>query len=210
MIFQKVQTLIQNHFLNFDNIKEERKLDLNALAIWMQQQLLQNRYLNIIVICTHNSRRSHLGQILLALSSDYYKVSGINAFSGGTEATAFNYRMVNALSDVGFQINTLKDGNNPTYNITWGDSDTQRLNNIFSKPYNDKANPQEHFMAILVCDSAAQNCPVVSGAIKRVALTYRDPKEFDDTEFESKAYIEKINEMGREFFYLMSLIPIDK
>ena len=206
MIFSQVQTLIQNHFLNFDNINEERKLDLDDLAKWIHQQLLQNRYLNAIVICTHNSRRSHLGQLLLALAADYYQVSGINAYSGGTEATAFNYRMLNALSEAGFKIDTIKEGDNPNYFIAWGDSETQNLRNIFSKHYNDKVNPQAHFLAILVCDSAAQNCPVVNGASKRVALTYKDPKDFDGTKQEKEAYQEKIFEMGKELFYLVNRV----
>ncbi len=206
MIFQQVQTLIQNHFLNFDNINEERKKDLDNLAKWIQQQLLQNRFLNTIVICTHNSRRSHLGQILLSLASDYYHVSGINAYSGGTEATAFNSRMVNALSEVGFRIDINKESDNPIYSIAWGNSETQHLKNIFSKTYNDQVNPQANFLAILVCDSAAQNCPVVIGASKRVALTYKDPKDFDGTNQEKEAYQEKIFEMGTEIFYLLNQV----
>lgn len=206
MIFQQVQTLIQNHFLNFDNINEERKKDLDNLAKWIQQQLLQNRFLNTIVICTHNSRRSHLGQILLSLASDFYHVTGINAYSGGTEATAFNSRMVNALSEVGFRIDINKESDNPIYSIAWGNSETQHLKNIFSKTYNDQVNPQANFLAILVCDSAAQNCPVVIGASKRVALTYKDPKDFDGTNQEKEAYQEKIFEMGTEIFYLLNQV----
>lgn len=209
MIFPKIQDQIQNHFLEFENIAPERRHDLQNLAVWMQQQLLHNQYLNIIVICTHNSRRSHLGQALLAIAADYYQVSGINAYSGGTEATAFNYRMVNAFRETGIHVIKITEGENPKYNIDWGDLDTQRLHNIFSKPYNHEVNPQNNFMAILVCDSADQNCPIVTGASKRVSLPYKDPKDFDDTEIESSAYIEKIHEMGREFFYLISLIPID-
>lgn len=203
MINPKVQNLIQTHFLYYDAIASERRKELEDLAIWMQQQLLKNRYLNTIVICTHNSRRSHLGQILLAIAADYFKLTGLNAYSGGTQATAFNTRMINALQKEGLEFTLISPGDNPIYNVTWGDSEVEKLTGVCSKIYTDKINPQENFLALMVCDSAAQYCPVVIGNSKRVALTYQDPKDFDDTELESKAYQDKIYEMGREFFYLI-------
>lgn len=206
MIYPKLLNHIQKHFLNFETIAPERCQDLQNLALWMKQQLLRDLYLNTIVICTHNSRRSHLGQVLLAIAADYYQTSGINAYSGGTEATEFNYRMVSALTEIGLNIQKVTEEKNPRYNIQWGDSNIQILRNLFSKAYTDEVNPKNHFIAILVCDSADKNCPFVTGASKRMALPYKDPKVFDDTEFEHQAYIEKINEMGREFFYLINQV----
>jgi hypothetical protein len=37
-------------------------------------------------------------------------------------------------------------------------------------------------------------------------LPYLDPKEFDDTEFESIKYLEKVKEIGREMLYTVSKI----
>lgn len=207
MTFSKIEELIKTHFLSFEEIQPERKRALDELAQWINHQLEQNKQLNCIVICTHNSRRSHLGQLMLALAADYYHLEGINVYSGGTEATAFNIRMVNALKDVGFNIQTTKNGDNPVYNLAWGNESKQQLSEIFSKNYAHTVNPQSNFLAILVCDSADKNCPVVFGAAKRIALPYKDPKDFDDTDFEKSAYEEKIYEMGREFFYLINRTP---
>jgi len=206
MISASINQLISSSFVHFDTIKEHRKEELDALSIWMTEKLKENKKLECIVICTHNSRRSHLGQLLLALAADYYKINGLTAFSGGTEATAFNYRMVDALKREGFDIKETKSGTNPEYSLSWGDTKLQELNTIFSKAYNDEVNPQSNFLAILVCDSADQKCPVVLGAAKRIALPYKDPKDFDDTSEEARAYTEKIHEMGKEFFYLISRI----
>jgi hypothetical protein len=35
-------------------------------------------------------------------------------------------------------------------------------------------------------------------------LPYLDAKEFDDTEFESIKYLEKVKEIGREMLYMVS------
>jgi arsenate reductase len=206
MISSVINQLISSSFVHFDTINEHRKAELDVLSNWMTEKLKENKKLECIVICTHNSRRSHLGQLLISLAADYYKIKGLTAFSGGTEATAFNYRMVDALKREGFEIKETKSGTNPEYSISWGDSQLQELNTIFSKAYSHEANPQSDFLAILVCDSADQNCPVVLGAAKRIALPYKDPKDYDDTSEEDKAYTEKIHEMGKEFFYLISRI----
>ncbi|MFM6984933.1 MAG: hypothetical protein ACKOXF_12420 [Chitinophagaceae bacterium] len=207
MMFKEIDSLIKKHLLLHEEILPERKKELDEIAEWIHDQLKQNKKLDCIVICTHNSRRSHLGQLMLALASEYYGIEGISAYSGGTEATAFNIRMVDALKDVGFEIQSTKTGENPFYNIKWGDNSTQELKGVFSKNYAHEVNPQSNFMAILVCDSADRNCPVVLGASKRISLPYKDPKEFDNTKAESEAYKEKIFEMGREFFYLINRTP---
>ena len=207
MMYPAIETLIKSHFISPELIRDERKKELDELAIWMGNQIKEHKQLECIVICTHNSRRSHLGQLMLALAADYYKIDGLTAYSGGTEATAFNHRMVNALKDLGFGIHTTKDGNNPVYDLQWGNESNQQLKNIFSKIYSHEVNPQNNFLAILVCDSADQNCPVVLGASKRIALPYQDPKDFDDTADEKDAYTNKIYEMGNEFFYLVSKTP---
>ena len=205
-MFPIIKQLIDLSFVHFDTINEHRKAELDTLAIWMKEKLKENGQLDCIVICTHNSRRSHLGQLLLAVAADYYKVDGLSAYSGGSEVTAFNYRMVEALKREGFEITEKAGGSNPVYTMAWGDTQPQQLNNIFSKVYSDEANPQSNFLAILVCDSADKNCPVVFGAAKRIAIPYKDPKDFDDTPDETQAYTAKIHEMGKEFFYLISQI----
>ncbi len=55
----------------------------------------------------------------------------------------------------------------------------------FSKYYKDKSNPQSGFAAILVCNEADAECPVVPGASTRIFNDILDPKSYDDSVFES-------------------------
>ena len=46
-----------------DVIPEDRKMELRALAQWVTAQLAKNDSAELVFICTHNSRRSHLAQV---------------------------------------------------------------------------------------------------------------------------------------------------
>lgn len=189
----------------FDQISSQRKNELKILSEAILDAKTKFGKASIIVICTHNSRRSHLGQVWLQVASKYYGVEGIVVYSGGTEATAFNHRMIKALQDVGFEISKETETENPLYLIQFLEEDTQK-DLYFSKRFEQKVNPQKDFIAIMVCDSADANCPFVPGSFKRISLPYKDPKDFDNTINEAKAYSDKVREMGREMLFVMNLI----
>lgn len=204
MRFNTIDTLIQS-LIEFDAIAPQRIAELQKTAQALSDLYKEQSKLDIIVICTHNSRRSHLGQVLFALAADHFEVPNVTVYSGGIEVTAFNHRMVKALQDYGFEVLTNSSNTkNPIYEVRWGDDSHQTLKGIFSKIYDHALNPSEKFAAILVCDSADQKCPVVLGASKRLVLNYTDPKKSDDTPQEAQAYLNKVIEMGREFFYVMN------
>ena len=46
--------------------------------------------IQLMFVCTHNSRRSHISQQRAQASAAYLNVDNVQTFSGGTEATAFN------------------------------------------------------------------------------------------------------------------------
>ena len=154
------------------------------------------------MVCTHNSRRSQLGEIWIETACQYYDQHGIASYSGGTEATAFNIRMVVALRHLGFHLPTEQPADNPRYQLTSLKS-TKEPHLLFSKTYDDPFNPKKDFIAIMVCNEADEACPNVRGAISRFSLPYKDPKEFDDTPFEHDAYIDKVEELGIEFLYMI-------
>lgn len=189
----------------FDQISSQRKNELKILSEAILDAKTKFGKASIIVICTHNSRRSHLGQVWLQVASKYYGVEGIVVYSGGTEATAFNHRMIKALQDVGFEISKETETENPLYLIQFLEEDTQK-DLYFSKRFEQKVNLQKDFIAIMVCDSADANCPFVPGSFKRISLPYKDPKDFDNTINEAKAYSDKVREMGREMLFVMNLI----
>lgn len=188
----------------FSQISAERKELLNELTQFVQSQVNAGKKVYLNFICTHNSRRSHLSQIWAQAAAYYYGVPGVECFSGGTEATAFNPRAVKAMQDAGFSISKTKDGDNPVYEVRFA-SDAEPII-AFSKKYDDPFNHNKDFAAIMTCSHADENCPLVLGASGRIALTYDDPKEFDDTPLESAKYTERVHQIGREILFAFSQV----
>jgi len=189
----------------FDLITAERKKKLRELSAYIAETYQQKVTPKLIVICTHNSRRSHLGQIWLSLAAAYYQLPSIETYSGGTAATAFYKSGVEALRKIGLQIEAPPTStSNPIYSISWNEK--MKPYHAFSKVFSESPNPTQDFGAILVCNSASEACPIVHGADFRIAIPYVDPKAFDNTELESQKYEERCLQIGREFLYTFSLI----
>jgi len=144
--------------LQFPLIPEERKTHLKKLSAYITTTIAKGDTPQLIVICTHNSRRSHMGQLWLAVGANYYGLPTINTFSGGTEATAFNPRAVQAFQRIGFDIRSQNvNTTNPIYQIQWAIGQPHYI--AFSKKYDVSPNPMEKFGAIMVCTSADEGCP---------------------------------------------------
>jgi len=204
-MYPSINKYCQNLESTFDLISLERKKKLERLSQYLYEKFNENKVSNVVVICTHNSRRSHIGQIFINLAVDYYNLPQINSYSGGTEATNFNKRAVNAMSRVGFAIVPENEQlDNPIYNVKW--KDTMKPLLIFSKKYNSTPNPISEFAAILVCTEADAFCPLILGCDFRLPLPFDDPKAFDDTNLERIKYDERCVEIGREIFYALSKV----
>jgi arsenate reductase len=197
---QTVKTLIND----FGSISPERKEILYQLTHFIQAQNRSGHPVYLNFICTHNSRRSHLSQLWAQAAAHYYGISNVFCFSGGTEATAFNPRAVTAMQNAGFSIAITNDGMNPVYQVRFSNEGSPVV--AFSKKYDDPVNPNRDFAAIMTCSHAAENCPLVIGAVSRIALTYDDPKDFDGTPQESAKYAERVREIGREILYAFSQV----
>ena len=200
---------LQNRIKKFESeqllIPADRKAELELLSEALATQLRKNKKSSVTFICTHNSRRSQLGQALLQVLSMHLGIAGIRTYSGGTETTAFNIRMVNAMKEAGFVIKNKQEGNNPVYQV--GIADGVFLDgDYYSKKFTDPANPSKKFIAVMVCGEADEACPLVPGAAHRISLPYVDPRLQDGTVNESKAYQDKIDEMGRELFYVLLMV----
>ncbi len=197
----KINALADSLRTQYDQIDFDRKIQLIDLSEIITQELHFNKSIDLNFICTHNSRRSQLAQIWMKSAAVYFGVDNINTYSGGTEATAFNHRMVNALENEGFEIEKLDESDNPKYKLHL--SEEENLDNFFSKKYDHAINPESGSLAIMVCDHANESCPVVHGAKEKYSLMYKDPKEFDDSPKESEMYTAKVHEIGREMLFLM-------
>jgi arsenate reductase len=186
----------------FDQIPSERKIVLRQLTDFIEKRVLSHEPVYLNFICTHNSRRSHLSQLWAQAAAHYYGLPDVNCYSGGTEATAFNPRAVKAMQNAGFRISTFKDGENPTYKVTFA-AHAEPVT-AFSKKYDDPFNHNKDFAAVMTCAHADENCPLVLGASGRIALTYDDPKDFDNTTQEMEKYKERVEQIGTEILYAFS------
>ena len=186
----------------FDQIPTDRKVKLQGLANYVQQK--KEHAISVNVICTHNSRRSHIGQLVLKLGAYYYGIDHFQSFSGGTEATAFNPNAVAALKRIGFDITTHIAGPNPRYEVSFGTDLPKEL--LFSKVFNDDTNPTRDFAAVMVCSEADEACPFVPGAAARFSLPFNDPKAFDGKPEETEKYDEAVQLIGRDFLWVMSQV----
>lgn len=188
----------------FELIAKTRRAELKHLAGGIRSGFETNEKVDLIFICTHNSRRSHIGQLWAQLASRFYGVENIHCFSGGTQATAFNPRAVNALKEQGFLFKTIIPGSNPVYAVDFPGA--QKSDRIFSKKYTDPPNPAKGFIAVMTCSDADEACPIVHGALSRYAIRYEDPKVFDGRPNEKEGYAERSRQIAREMFFLFSMI----
>ena len=190
--------------LDFKTITDERKEFLQELIDQIQTLVRQNKRVNINCICTHNSRRSHLTQVWAKVASMYYRVRKVNTYSGGTEATAVFPTIIQTLEKQGVEVIKLSASDNPIYAYKYDDQAPPIVG--FSKKYSDKFNPQSGFIALMTCGDANDKCPVVAGAMRRVVLTYIDPKVSDGTDKQAETYAERSKEIATEMFYVFSNI----
>ncbi|MBK6523339.1 MAG: protein-tyrosine-phosphatase [Sphingobacteriaceae bacterium] len=164
---------------SFETIDQNRKILLEKISDYISKILKSRKEVNLVYICTHNSRRSHFGQIWAKVANVYYNIPHVNTFSGGTEATAFNGNAIKALERVGFDIKANNNEKNPSYHVMYDESLPPIL--CFSKTYDDANNPKKEFAAIMTCSDAEENCPFIPGVDLRIGTTYDDPKAFDNT-----------------------------
>jgi protein-tyrosine-phosphatase len=197
--------IIEKILSAFASIPEARQEVLATITAKIREKKKQNLPIQIITICTHNSRRSHLGQVWLQKAAQYYGVEKVSVFSGGTEVTACHLNTIAALKRAGFQIllPTQPSDSNPVYSLDVGNN--VKIN-LFSKLYYDESNPQKDFIALLFCTQADLGCPFVAGAEARFSLPFQDPKVADGTPYEAAAYDEVSMQIAVEMFFMMSKV----
>lgn len=197
-------TYIKSVEKDFIQISQERKIELEKIASFIQTKVKSGKQVQLTYICTHNSRRSHFGQIWAATAAAYYGIPNVKTFSGGTESTAFNDRAVATCRRAGFEIKQITKDKNAIYEVKYAIG--AEPIKAFSKKYDDLSNPQSDFCAIMTCSQADEACPVVKGAIARVAIPYEDPKVFDGKPEETAKYDERCRQIATETLYVFSKV----
>lgn len=202
--FPRIEGYLGKRAAEFGEIPEETKTRLKKVSQYVKTRIDAGEPANLVFVCTHNSRRSHLAQIWAAAAASHYGIDRVRTFSGGTEATAFNPRAIAALQRAGLRIERVQDGTNPRYAVRFRDTDDPLI--CFSKVYDQDPNPKKDFCAVLVCSQADKACPNVAGAALRVAIPYDDPKLSDGTPEESATYDERSRQICREMLYVFSQV----
>ena len=196
--------------VNFKNYINSPLIETNRLALLKEVGLEWNKIynerkqLNLVFICTHNSRRSVFAEVWAQAAANYFGLKNVFCFSGGTEATSVHENAIKSLKRTGFSVSQLTHTNNPVFSISLNEIKLQQV--VWSKLYNDDKNPQSNFIAVMVCASAEANCPFIPAAVKRISLTYSDPKEFDNLPITDEKYDERSVQIANEMFYLFSIL----
>jgi arsenate reductase len=201
-LFPEIENVITT--FDFESVSVERRVILQPLIDFIQTKVNIQQEVRLNLICTHNSRRSHLSQVWAQTAAAHYDIKNVCCYSGGTEATAMFPMAVKTLSKQGFQIKTIAEGNNPIYAIKYSQNEHPVVG--FSKTFDDAFNPQSDFAAIMTCSSADQGCPFIAGAEKRFPITFEDPKAFDSTPQQAQKYEERSVQIATEIFYVFSQI----
>ena len=202
MLYPQIENTVKS--FNFKQLSEERKAVLQPLIDFIQTKTDSKLETRLNLICTHNSRRSHLSQVWAQTAAAYYGIKSVTCYSGGTEATALFPMAAETLKESGFKIKTLSEGSNPVYLIKYSADELPVIG--FSKTYDDDFNPESGFAAIMTCSQADGGCPFIAGAEKRIPITFEDPKISDGTPQQKKTYLERSLQIGTEMFYVFSQI----
>lgn len=203
-MYPSIKAYCDSLIKDFSAISDSRKELLKKISNYIVTQKKENKSVNLVYICTHNSRRSHFGQVWAHVASRYYNISNVHSFSGGTEATAFNINAINALKKIGFDVQALNAEKNPSFHLSFDEKEKPIV--CFSKVYDNPINPQKEFAAIMTCSDAEENCPFIPGVELRIGTTYDDPKMFDNTPFQEDKYNERCRQIALETFYVFSNI----
>jgi arsenate reductase len=184
-------------------IDAERKIILLKIADTVIKEFAKNNVVNLNFICTHNSRRSQLGQVWAFYAANYFKLN-IHAFSGGTDVTSFYRGTVKTLQYASFDFKVVDFSHqNPKYLISFNGSKGTILG--FSKRFDDHTN-QKPFIAITTCNNADTNCPFIPTAIDRFHLPFVDPKFSDGTAEQVEAYLKTNMQIAAEVYFIFNEI----
>ncbi len=74
-LFSKIENTIQT--FNFESIPAERKIILQPLLDYIQAKVTNHQAVRLNLICTHNSRRSHLAQVWAQTAAAHFDIEKV-------------------------------------------------------------------------------------------------------------------------------------
>ncbi len=195
--------------IDFQSILVDRTQQLEPLVQYIAGSLKAKKFVNIVFVCTHNSRRSQLAQVLLGVAATYAGVSGVRTYSSGTESTAVYPSIIKTLNQVGVSIAGSESDptGNPIYFTRW--KSAMHPVRLFSKSIHEAShNPRKQFAAVMVCSDADENCPFVPGTDKRISLPYEDPKISDGSPLEEHTYAARRDQILTEMLWVAHQVAL--
>lgn len=187
-----------------DSIPESRKNTLQELANYIARKVNARDLVSLVFVCTHNSRRSVLGQAWALAAARFYGFNNLQTFSGGTEVSAVYPQILAQLQEAGYSVYLKEEGTNPIYHLRTGNDEPEIP--LFSKVYNHGTNPTTAFAAIMTCSEADGNCPFIPGAEARFSCPYEDPKQSDGSPDQTRIYRERSEQIAREMLFVFSMV----
>ena len=119
-----------------------------------------------LVLCTHNSARSQMGEGLLrALASARFDVA-----SAGTEATRVHPLAIRAMDELGIDLRGHR---------------SKTVDRLLAEPWD---------YVITVCDGANERCPVFPGRTTRLHWSFEDPSAAPGSEDERLAVFRRVRD----------------
>ena len=104
ILFPEIENVINT--IDIKNISPERKIILQPLIDYIQAKVSNQQEIRLNLICTHNSRRSHLSQVWAQTAAAHFNIKNVFCYSGGTEATALFPMAAKTLEQSGFNPGT--------------------------------------------------------------------------------------------------------
>jgi len=177
---------------------------LQRIADYVKYEITEKDSAELVFVCTHNSRRSQLAEVLLGYHLSIATQKNIMTKSAGTEKTFIPEPILNVLSNNGFSCYD-SETNDQSYIIT-NDSNEGFRKTISSKKVDTATAQLKSFIAVMVCDDADKNCPYLPSAAYRIPLTFTDPKKSDGLLAQDLTYQKSYDTINIEMKLLASLI----
>ena len=200
ILFSDIHKFCDKMHASFDSITIDRKKILNDVSSKINTYNKSDKELNLLFVCTHNSRRSQLAQVFAHLAIKYFGHLNLNSFSCGSEQTTIHENTILALESIGFRIQKKKS--NKT-NFYFSDN---LFVECFSKTFLHDSLPKNQIISLMTCDDADKNCPLITGSLSRISLPYNDPKLYDDSLECREEYKKTSIQIAQEIFYIFSKV----
>lgn len=204
-LYAEIRNLSKNLLENAEEILPDRAARLTEIADAWKAIHQKHGFLRVTAVCTHNSRRSQAMQLWIKVAAEFHKVKHVYSYSGGTEATAFHPHMLTTIERHGFIVEHLDSFPNPHIHIPVSPDD-DAMDILYSKKYDESYNPQSAFAALMVCDQAAEACPIVQGALVKHTLPYVDPGAYDEKKDWYDAYQDCFRHIGADMLFVFQKI----